>query len=125
MTALARESDQRTRDTLLLEKARLMAHTADLAGRERSAHDALAQTLGGDDGDLATEVFEQELAAGLSAAVRTHIEDLNAALHRLDQGTYERCEECGEEISPERLRALPRARRCMPCQVKVERRARR
>jgi RNA polymerase-binding transcription factor len=41
---------------------------------------------------------------------------INEALERLEEGTYGRCNECGDEISPQRLRALPFAVRCKDCE---------
>jgi DnaK suppressor protein len=41
---------------------------------------------------------------------------INEALERLEEGTYGRCFECGEEIEPRRLRALPFAVRCKDCE---------
>jgi len=83
-------------------------------------------SAGGSDGsgshqaDVATEVFEQELAAFLSRNVQMHLTDVNDALTRIDEGVYGRCVDCGEEIAPERLGALPWARRCISCQAIME-----
>jgi RNA polymerase-binding protein DksA len=51
-----------------------------------------------------------------------HVEQLHsahsevaAALRRLDEGGYGVCENCGNEIAPERLEALPTARLCLAC----------
>ena len=41
---------------------------------------------------------------------------IDAALRRLDDGTYGDCFECGDEISEARLRALPFAVRCKDCE---------
>ena len=41
---------------------------------------------------------------------------INEALSRLEEGTYGHCFECGEEISEQRLRALPFAVRCKDCE---------
>ena len=41
---------------------------------------------------------------------------INAALDRLEEGTYGYCYECGEEIAGRRLRALPFAERCLDCE---------
>ena len=41
---------------------------------------------------------------------------INAALVRLEEGTYGYCYECGEEIAGQRLRALPFAARCRDCE---------
>ena len=47
---------------------------------------------------------------------------LKAALEAIDAGTYGICVDCGEEISEGRLRALPDAVRCVPCQRVASRR---
>ena len=41
---------------------------------------------------------------------------IDEALRRLEEGTYGNCFECGEEISQQRLRALPFAVRCKGCE---------
>jgi RNA polymerase-binding protein DksA len=43
------------------------------------------------------------------------------ALKRIEQGTFGRCEECGQEIPRERLRALPYARYCLRDAEKLQR----
>lgn len=48
--------------------------------------------------------------------------ETSAALLRLRQGTYGECEECGEPIPFERLRARPTARLCVPHEEERERR---
>jgi len=45
---------------------------------------------------------------------------LDTALRRLDDGEYGLCEDCGAEIGPGRLRALPFAKRCLSCQQQAE-----
>jgi DnaK suppressor protein len=44
------------------------------------------------------------------------------ALHRLQSGSYGRCDVCARAISAARLKALPFATRCRACQESVERR---
>ena len=46
---------------------------------------------------------------------------IDAALRRVDAGTYGRCVECEEPIAFERLRALPFALRCTSCEQSRER----
>lgn len=45
---------------------------------------------------------------------------INAALERLEEGTYGYCRECGQEIAGPRLRALPFAERCRDCEEERE-----
>ncbi|MEZ6097747.1 MAG: TraR/DksA C4-type zinc finger protein [Pirellulaceae bacterium] len=48
---------------------------------------------------------------------------VNAALDRIDAGTFGRCENCSAEISPERLDAIPYTPYCVRCEAKREREA--
>jgi DnaK suppressor protein len=45
---------------------------------------------------------------------------IQAALQRLESGDYGICESCGEPINPKRLKAVPWASRCVPCQAEEE-----
>jgi RNA polymerase-binding protein DksA len=70
--------------------------------------------------DLATDHFEQEVAAGLLQNEQALLGAIAAALDRLDNGTYGCCVSCGKEIPEERLKAVPYASRCVPCEQAVE-----
>ena len=48
------------------------------------------------------------------------LEQVDAALSRIDEGTYGCCEGCGEAIASERLEALPFAPLCIGCQSRAE-----
>lgn len=63
----------------------------------------------GDGYDLDTHV-------ALLASTRQALADTTAALQRMADGTYGRCERCQVEIPLERLEILPHARFCVPCQ---------
>jgi RNA polymerase-binding transcription factor DksA len=62
-----------------------------------------------------TIAFERaQVAANLERA-RGRLEDLDWAITQLSEGTYGRCERCGQPIAPERLAARPAARTCIAC----------
>jgi DnaK suppressor protein len=65
------------------------------------------------------EAAEVTLSA-LEEHERREMAEIQAALARIDAGTYGICEVCGEEISPARLEAFPMARRCVRCQERLE-----
>ena len=48
---------------------------------------------------------------------------ITETLQRIADGTYGRCEECDEPIPPARLKAIPTATLCVPCQSAAEFRA--
>jgi len=51
----------------------------------------------------------------LLAQLAAELDEVEAALRRLDEGTYGRCEACGGPVPPEHLRSWPTARRCPSC----------
>ena len=56
----------------------------------------------------------------LTLAAESALEDIDAALQRLEQGSYGICERCAEPIPWERLEVLPMTRLCTPCQYLAE-----
>ena len=69
----------------------------------------------------ATQVFEQQRDLALRDRNSQHLEQVEAALARLADGTFGTCTRCGRPIAPERLEALPWAALCIDCQRLVGR----
>jgi RNA polymerase-binding transcription factor DksA len=65
--------------------------------------------------DLGTDHFEQELCLCLLENEEQRLEEVAAALARIAQGTFGRCESCGRPIAKERLEAIPFTRLCIDC----------
>ncbi|WP_237049337.1 hypothetical protein [Lentibacillus amyloliquefaciens] len=61
-------------------------------------------------GDLGTEQFEQERDAGLDMVRKERLDEIEAALERVENGTYGISEKSGKPIPEERLEAEPTAR---------------
>lgn len=58
-----------------------------------------------------------------AAMIDHHVDEISgiqAALSRVQSGTYGLCVDCGEAIGFQRLQAYPSANRCVQCQSKVE-----
>ena len=70
--------------------------------------------------DDASEVYEQAKNLALREHLERMLNQVEAALARLDAGTYGICEDCGEPIDPARLEALPYATLCLECQQRRE-----
>ena len=66
--------------------------------------------------DPTTDPARNEVHRALREAACSTLGETEAALCRIQQGTYGRCPRCGETISIERLRALPMAPLCGRCQ---------
>jgi DnaK suppressor protein len=72
--------------------------------------------------DASADLARTEVSEVLAAAALQALDDIEAALARMDGGRYGRCERCDADIPPERLEAVPQARLCMACQQRAERR---
>lgn len=66
--------------------------------------------------DIGTETWQREQRLSMRRTLRLRVGEVEAALGRLDDGTYGRCAGCGAEIPRERLAARPEARLCVDCQ---------
>jgi DnaK suppressor protein len=104
-------------------RQRLEAELRDLAARvvavERDL-DTMAEELDVELMDRVQEEISAVVLARLDEQERAQAEEVQAALHRIDQGAYGRCETCGEPIGEARLEALPTARLCASCQQAKE-----
>jgi RNA polymerase-binding transcription factor len=70
--------------------------------------------------DSTQELTEQATAGVIDEVLERERQESARAAERSAQGAYGVCEDCGQEISPERLAVLPSATRCMRCQVALE-----
>jgi RNA polymerase-binding transcription factor DksA len=106
------------------EKARLL-HAVGFLEKENpgSISEELGELAeGGTDnhlGDTAGAMFDRELDEGLEEGAKDTLAEIDAALQRIDDGTYGICEVCGKPIAPERLMAIPWTRLCIDDQRRV------
>ena len=63
--------------------------------------------------DSASETFMRELDEGLEENADHILGEIDAALSRIDDGTYGHCIACGRPIGAERLEAVPYATLCI------------
>lgn len=73
-----------------------------------------------DPADRATAESDRAFTLRLRDRERRLIRKIQAALQRIEDGTYGICEECGEDISLPRLKARPVTRLCINCKARQE-----
>jgi DnaK suppressor protein len=118
---LAQSTIDKFREELLAERARLVAvveeHERELEESLQSedSSERIPDPATGEGGTLS---FEYEMERQLDAATLAHVQQIDVALGRMDAGTYGDCEDCGNAIPVERLRALPHTTRCVSCASK-------
>ena len=120
------------KDQLDLERFRRVLE----AERDRLRHAALAVhhegslfeetgdlAIGSEDhiADSATETYLREVDEGLEETAEHVLVEIEAALERIEDGTYGRCSACGSPIGEERLEAVPYATLCIEDKRAVER----
>ena len=76
-----------------------------------------------DTADRASETAEQDLALGLLGSAAGTLDKIEAALERIEDGSYGRCAECETTIPAARLEAIPYASCCVACAARKERAA--
>ncbi|MBI2204436.1 MAG: TraR/DksA family transcriptional regulator [Candidatus Rokubacteria bacterium] len=68
----------------------------------------------------ASMTHDDEMIVDVVGRRMRELQNVNRALADLEAGRYGTCEDCGEEISAKRLKALPFAMRCIACQSSME-----
>jgi RNA polymerase-binding transcription factor DksA len=107
---VAETTEATRRAQLTAERDRVRDQLAEL-GVDRSSYDEGFA----DSGQVTAERGEVEALVG---TLRETLQDIDAALSKIDAGTYGRCESCGGEIAEARLEAMPMARLCITCASK-------
>jgi DnaK suppressor protein len=115
--------NDRFREVLLAERRRVQAALDNL--HEENPGSITDET--GEDAvfdnhlaDTATVTYDRELDYTLEENSEHVLADIDAALRRIEEGTYGTCANCGNQIAPERLEARPWATLCIECQRQRE-----
>jgi RNA polymerase-binding protein DksA len=111
---------------LLLERRRAVVEAIEYLHKENrgSLEEETGDLAVGPDqhlADIATETVDREIDYTLEEHDERLLSDIDAALGRIEDGTYGVCVNCGAQISPERLEAMPWATMCIDCKRKEER----
>jgi DnaK suppressor protein len=105
------KSPKKLYQTLLLKKR------SELLASARKQPEALATSVQSpDDVEFAVRTLEQDLTVATANLRSRMLKEVDSALARVAGGSYGECEGCGEDISPNRLKAIPWARFCLLCQ---------
>jgi RNA polymerase-binding transcription factor DksA len=117
---------EQARSLLQAERDRLASMLESVVADTEAQKESLSELSMVDQhpGDVGSETFEREKDLAIADSVEQAVEEVDAALQRLDAGTYGRCEVDGEPIPDARLEVLPAARYCVEHQTQREDRTR-
>jgi RNA polymerase-binding protein DksA len=103
------------RELLTAERARAQLALEHLHSDNASSIEEQRDEIQSDNhlGDMATAMLDREIDYGIEENVVHALEAIDAALGRIDDGTFGICERCGKPIGLERLEALPYVTLCI------------
>jgi DnaK suppressor protein len=101
-------------------RAALLAQMAEHRGGVISRAEAAAEHFGHPEDSPAQLITEKDLEFAIGEHEVVELHALDAALARIEAGTYGECTDCGVDIPAARLQAAPEAPRCIACQEKFE-----
>jgi DnaK suppressor protein len=116
-----------TQKALTLQRERLLALRATLQGDMTQMEDnalnkdhARTTSMPIDMAELGSENFDQEFTLSLLGNEKDALNQIDAAIERIEDGSYGRCGTCGMQIPKARLNVLPYAALCMRCASQQE-----
>jgi DnaK suppressor protein len=122
MTSSSTPSLSLHRERLLQERTQLLQRIAEQRGGLVSRADMAADHFDNSFQSRAQIRTERQTEFAINEHETAELGDIDAALERMDAGTYGQCTDCGVTIPPERLNAYPTAKRCLDCQTLAEQR---
>ncbi len=114
---MRRRDLERFRRILLEQRSGLLSRARQmLAGEVYVDSDDLPDEI-----DTAVSESSLSLTGRMRERERGLLNKIETSLEKIEQGSYGKCESCGEEIGLERLRARPMAEFCIACKDEQER----
>jgi DnaK suppressor protein len=113
--------------TVLIDHSKIEDIRAELEKQRSSIEHQLAEhgaVVEGDDvslsmnegfADSAQATAERSQVLSMIEGLRGQLGEIGHAVRKIDEGTYGKCENCGQDIPIERLEAIPTARLCVNC----------
>ncbi|MBT9507845.1 TraR/DksA family transcriptional regulator [Rhodoferax sp.] len=108
------------KEQLLAQRASLLEQLHTLRGGDVSRAEASADHFERQQDSTAQVTTARELEFALDEREKAELDLVEAALSRIEAGTYGQCTDCGVQIPAARLHAAPEAPRCISCQEKTE-----
>jgi len=105
---------------LLEQRATLLAQLASLRGGSIGRAEASADHFQHPEDPRGQVDVERDLEFTLDARESAELDAIDAALKRIEAGSYGVCVDCGAEIPAARLHAAPETSRCISCQGQLE-----
>lgn|SRR5699024_1118831 len=113
---ITQEQKKQCKDQLMKRQAELIRQVQDHFGMAYEfSQESIGELSNYDNhpADHGTELYERGKDLALNEHAETELEEINEALHAIDEGTYGICSKCGADIPFERLKAVPTTEFCI------------
>jgi len=114
------ERNAQLKNILISKKLGLLADVKKSIGDRLDEDVRLTFDILKDNPDKSVHELLKHVDARIIGNKSEEVDNIDAALHKLKDGTYGVCEECGEEIPLKRLEAVPSASYCVFCQNQID-----
>ena len=108
------------RERLLALRARIQGDTTQMEDNALNKDHNQVTSMPNHMAELATGNFDQELTLRVLGSEEDVLAQIEAAIERIEEGSYGRCNKCGKPIPKARLDAIPYAAQCVRCASKHE-----
>tara|TARA_B100000945_G_C20285360_1_gene550724 strand:+ start:161 stop:550 length:390 start_codon:yes stop_codon:yes gene_type:complete len=121
--AMTKREAKPFKQMLTVLRARLRGDVSGLADAALNKNPAAGSgsTLSNHMADMGSDQYEQDFSLSLMANEEEVLEQIDAALMRIESGTYGACDECGSKIPKMRLNAIPFTAYCVRCADQIQR----
>ncbi len=107
---------EKARKTLEQMRREVLAEVQDKYAASREIGESNMPDLA----DVSSNAYNREMLLNLSDAQHRKLQDIEAALERLETDEYGVCVGCGDEIAPRRMEVRPFSRYCIECKTDIE-----
>ena len=108
------------RDKLLALRAILQGDVTQMEDNALNKDHSKTTSMPNHMAELGSGNFDQGLTLSLLGNEQDTLDQIEAAIERIEDGSFGRCEECGAKIPQSRLKAIPYAALCVQCATQQE-----
>ena len=108
------------RERLLALRARIQGDSTQMEDNALNKDHGRTTSMPNNMAEIGSGNFDQEFTLSLLASENNALDQIEAALQRIDNGSYGECETCGAKIPKSRLEAIPYAAQCVRCASQQE-----
>lgn len=110
------------RERLLALRARLLGDMTQMEDNALNKDHSRTTSMPTNMAELGSDNADQELTLSLLGSEKDALDQIEAAIQRVEDGSYGRCGECDGKIPESRLAAIPYAAQCVQCASRQEER---